>query len=195
MFLRKYRTTVAERNHAANQKNGEPNDMMNGQSSYSNYRFGLSFLDRVGCGIIAIYNALRLLGRPEKLTDLIREFETNATETIPFGFFGINPFSMKKYFKAQYIPYIKIHRMRDFKKHQEEGGVYLLTFWNDAKHWTKGAHSVALCYTDGRFIVYNRTNSNSEPMEFENAADVIGSGLLICGYRLYGAFYDAEDWV
>lgn len=195
MFLRKYRTTVAEQNLAANLQNHEPDSMINGQSAYSSYTFGLSTLDRVGCGIIAIYNALRLLGSPEKLTDLIREFETNSTETIPFGFFGINPFSMKKYFEAQYIPHSKIYRMKALDKQKEEGSVYLLTFWNDAKHLTKGAHTVALCYTDGRYVIFNRTNGSREPAVFENAHDIIGNGLLICGYRLYGEFYDGEDLV
>lgn len=195
MFLKKYRTALAEKNLAANQANEEPNALINGQSAFANYRFGLSTMDKVGCGIIGIYNVLRLLGRPENFTDLIREFETNSTETIPFGFFGINPFSMKKYFEAHNILYSKIRRISDLENCKSEGSVYLLTFWNNAKNWFKGAHTVALCYTDGRFVVYNCTNSMSEPVGYTNAADVIGKGLLIRGYQLYGDFSDAEDLV
>lgn len=195
MFLKKYRTALAEKNLVVNQANEEPNAFINGQSAYSNYRFGLSAMDKVGCGIIGIYNVLRLLGSPERFTDLIREFETNSTETIPFGFFGINPFSMKKYFEAHHIPYSKIRGISDLDQQKKEGGVYLLTFWNNAQNWFKGAHTVALCYTEERFVVYNRTNSGREPVEYTNTADVIGNGLLICGYQLYGDFYDGEELV
>jgi hypothetical protein len=184
---------LANNNYASNQKNSDPAGIINGQADFLNYRFGLFSLDEVGCGIIAIYNVLHLLGMPKKLTDLIREFETNSTETVPFGILGINPFSIKKYFKHQRIPYSKICRMKDLDKQKEEGGVYLLTFWNDAKHLTKGAHTVALCYTGGRFVVYNRTNGSRETAEFENAIDIIGNGLLIRGYRLYGEFHDEEN--
>lgn len=192
MFLKKYRTTVAEQNYSVNQHNSETDQMINGQSAYSNYLFGLTTLDRVGCGIIAVYNALRLLGRREKLTDLIREFETNSTETVPFGFFGINPFSMRKYFEAHQIPYRKIFRVKGFDKAKEENGVFVMTFWNDSKNLMKGAHTVAFCYTNDQFVVYNRTNSNSESVKFENVVDIMGNGRLICGYRLYGTLNYGE---
>ena len=195
MIIKKCRLMLANNNYATNQKNSDPAGIINGQANFFNYRFGLFSLDEVGCGIIAIYNVLHLLGRPQKLTDLIREFETNSTETILFGLLGINPFSLKKYFKHQRIPYSKIRRMKDLNKLNKENSVYLLTFWNDAKHLTKGAHTVALCYTDGRYVVFNRTNGSREPAEYENAYDIIGNGLLICGYRLYGEFYDGEDLV
>lgn len=65
MFLKKYRTALAEQNLAVNRANTEPDRFISGQSAYSNYRFGLSTMDKVGCGIIGVYNALRLLERPE----------------------------------------------------------------------------------------------------------------------------------
>lgn len=192
MFLKKYRTTVAEQNYSVNQHNSETDQMINGQSAYSNYLFGLTTLDRVGCGIIAVYNALRLLGRPKKLTNLIREFETNNTETIPFGFFGINPFSMRKYYEAHQIPYRKIFRVKEFDKAKEENGVFVMTFWNDSKNLMKGAHTVTFCCINNQFDVFNRTNGNSESVKFDNAGDIIGNGRLICGYRLYETFHAGE---
>ncbi len=193
MIFKKYRTLVAEKNYICNQKNSDPDRMINGQNAYSNYRFGLSTLNRVGCGIIAVYNALRMLNCPIVLSELIREFETNSTETVPFGFFGINPFSMKKFFEAHAIPYTKIQCIQELMKFSEEGGIYLLTFWNDAKKLTQGAHTVTLFYTQGRFTVYNRTNNSSQAAEFAAAADIIGNGKLIRGYQLYSNFYEERE--
>lgn len=185
MLFSKYRRKVAEKNLSKNRQNREPDEMINGQNEFTAYSFGLSTLDKVGCGIIAIYNVLRLLGRTVQFSDLIYEFELNCTETIPFGFFGINPFLMKKYFDAHQISYSEIHRMNTLESLKEEGGIYLLTFWNDARKWTKGAHTVALSYTGGKYVVYNRTNSGKGTMEFVNTHDIVGNGLLIRGYRLY----------
>lgn len=184
MFLKKFRTKTAEKNLAVNKKNIEPEGMINGQGELSDYRFGLSTMDKVGCGIIAIYNALRLLGREEGFTELIREFETNSTETIPFGFFGINSFSMTKFFKARSISYTKLHSINDIVRHTEEGGIYIFTFFNNRKKLTEGAHTVALQYSDGFYTVYNLTNGRKEPVSFTDAAEIIGDGLLILGYRL-----------
>lgn len=196
MLLKKYRTSVAEKNYAANQKNTEPKDFINGQSAYSAYHFGLSTMDKVGCGIIAVYNALRLLGEPVKFADLIREFETNSTETISFGFFGINPFAMKKYFQMHSIPYSKLRSIEELEKTKESGGIYILTFWNDAKKLTQGAHTVALCYREGKFTVYNRTNRGIQAAECSTAAEIVGNGRLIRGYQLYEAFdIEREEWI
>lgn len=193
MLFKKQRISIAEKNYAVNQSNPEPDDMINGQGALTGYRFGLCTLDRVGCGIIAVYNALRLLKTPVKFIDLIREFETNSTETIPFGFFGINPFSMKKYFETHFIAYSIFHRIAWLEKMKDNGGVYVLTYWNDAKKLTKGAHTVAVLYINGKFAVFNLTNNKKDVALYDTAAEIIDDGLLIRGYQLYGAFYEGES--
>ncbi len=186
MIFKKYRTKVAEQNFATNLLQAHPSGMINGQAAYSGYRFGLTTLDRTGCGIIAIYNTLHLLECPEKLPLLIRIFETNSTETVPFGFWGINPFSMKKFFSDCNLNFTKIRRIRNLDTCKTEGGVYMLTFWNHAKNWVNGAHTVAVQYRNGQFWVYNRFNSVSEATVYSKAVDILQDGLLICGYCLTG---------
>lgn len=193
MLFKKQRISIAEKNYAVNQSNPEPGDMINGQGTLTGYRFGLCTLDRVGCGIIAVYNALRLLKTPVKFIDLIREFETNFTETIPFGFFGINPFSMKKYFEAHFIAYSVFHSIAWLEKMKDNGGVYVLTYLNDAKKLTKGAHTVAVQFINGKFVVYNLTNNKKEASIFDTAAEIIDDGMLIRGYQLYKEFYEEEE--
>lgn len=188
MLFEKCRTKVADKNYVVNKAIEEPDGFINGQALFSTYRFGFCTLDEVGCGIIAIYNMLRMFGTPQKLADLIREFETNSTETVPFGFWGINPYSLKKYFNKYYIPYSKINRISQLDKMKSDGGIYLLTYWNNAKKLTAGAHTVALCCIDNEYVVFNLSNRKTSVSKFKNAADIIGNGKLIRGYQVHKEF-------
>lgn len=185
MLFKKYRELIADKNYAVNTAIEEPNRFINGQALFSTYRFGFCTLDEVGCGIIAIYNMLRMFGTPQKLADLIREFETNSTETVPFGFWGINPYSLKKYFNKYCIPYSKINRISKLDKMKIEGGIYLLTYWNNAKKLIAGAHTVALCCIDNEYVVFNLSNRRTSVSKFKNAADIIDDGKLIRGYLVH----------
>lgn len=103
MILRNNRKRLALDNYENNRNQTDPNKLINGRDEYSRFRFGLCTLDRVGCGVIAFYNILRLLKENIKFSELIFEMEINRMETIPYGFWGINPFRLKKMFSSYEI--------------------------------------------------------------------------------------------
>lgn len=179
------RKRIALENYECNSKHTDPNKLINGQGGYSYFRFGLCTLDQVGCGVIAFYNILRLFKKGIKLADLIFEMETNRTETVPFGFFGINPFSMKKMFSTYGICYDRFFNLKHFERTREDGSVYLLTFWNDPKNWFKGAHTVAVRDRKTCFDVYNKTNQRKTVAKISDISEICGKKALICGYRLW----------
>ena len=143
-MIMKNRKKLAFENYENNQSQADPKKLINGQGVYSNFRFGLCTLDNVGCGVIAFYNILRLLKENVKLSDLILEMETNKTETVPYGFFGINPFRMKKMFSLYSICFESFFNPKRLTESREDGKLYFITFWNDPKNWFRGAHTVAV---------------------------------------------------
>lgn len=185
MILKNIRKRIALKNYENNKCQTSPKKLINGQGEYSHFRFGLCTLDRVGCGIIAFYNILRLLKESVKFEDLILEMETNRTETIPFGFFGINPFCMKKMFSSYGICFERFFSLSRLEKTREDGTIFLLTFWNDPKNWFRGAHTVAVRDRKTFFEVYNRNNQRKTVAKITDVSNICGNKALICGYRLW----------
>lgn len=179
----KIRSKIGNRNYLENKKLEHPNGYLYGQASLRGDRFGLTTMDKVGCGIVAAYNALKLLGQPTPIAELILEFETNGTETIPFGFFGINPYSLQKFFFAHHISFYVL-TSENAEKCREEGAVYIFTFWLNAKNPFKGAHHVAAQYREGKYEVYNRYNNSTDVSRADSVAKIIGKGRFIRGYSL-----------
>lgn len=185
MILKNIRKSIALKNHEHNRNQIDPKKMINGQGEYSNFRFGLCTLDGVGCGIIAFYNVLRLLKKGVKLSDLVLEMETNRTETIPFGFFGINPFCMKKMFYSYGICFERFFKPKRLGEARDDGKVFLITFWNDPKNWFHGAHTVAVRDRKTYYEVYNKTNQRKTAAKINDISEICGKRSLICGYRLW----------
>lgn len=177
------RSRIGNRNYENNSRLDQPNGFVFGQAILNQFRFGLTTMNKVGCGIVAAYNMLRLTGQPTAMSELILEFETNLTETIPFGFFGINPFSMKKFFTAHNISYC-ILSGDNIEKCREEGGVYIFAFWIDAKNPFKGAHYVTAHFRNGKFEVYNLYNNSTGIRERVTVSEIIGDGRLIRGFLI-----------
>lgn len=185
MLLNKLRNEIAVDNYENNREQAEPSKTINGQGAYSHLKFGCCTLDKVGCGVIAFYNVLRILRKRVCLADLILEMETNGTETIPFGFFGINPFRMKKVFSSYDICWERLFDPCICNEDRKDGAIYLVTFWNDPKNWFRGAHTVAVRDRKDYFEIYNKTNHLKTVAKVSELSQVCGKKALICGYRLF----------
>lgn len=72
------------------------------QSEMGNWRFGSVFADGYGCGAIAIYNALKYLGRRPDLAAIIAYFDKLPLYwgEIAGGMLGSNPRAVRNYFKT-----------------------------------------------------------------------------------------------
>lgn len=179
----KFRSKIGNRNYEHNRNFEQPKGFLFGQAVLNCFRFGLTTMDKVGCGIVAAYNALRLLGQPAALPELILEFETNGTETIPFGFLGINPFSLNKFFTAHNTSYC-ILSGKNVEKCREEGGVYIFVFFLDAKNPFEGAHYVTAQFRNGEFEVYNLYNNCTGILKRKTVSEIVENGRLIRGFLI-----------
>ncbi len=124
------------------------------------------------CEAIAVHNALILLGRKSKLSEVIVRFQV-LRMMIFNGFFGSNVFRIGRALKYYGVPYKRFFR----KKKTLEPGVYILSYWN--KHPLKyGIHTVAMKYDGKNYSTYNlrgRGVCNDDPKIYAKR--------FIVGYR------------
>ena len=122
------------------------------------WRYGFRSSAATGCGWIATYNALLLLGYQPNPEKLIATYERqvpllhgNAGTTIlaPAMFF------LQRGFKVEYLS----NRERFDAVAKQSDVSILFYYWRD--RWKFGAHFVALHYTEAGFVGYN-TYSNSK---------------------------------
>ncbi|MBQ8942640.1 MAG: hypothetical protein IJ062_12465 [Firmicutes bacterium] len=106
-------------------------------------RFGLKPMWYNGCGIIAVYNALLLLGFQEDFRKITEYFERRGK--MLWGLFGTKPWSIIRYFKKSGFK-IKLCRPKN-----AENGVYVITVWNKRP----GMHYMALKKAPDGIQVYN----------------------------------------
>lgn len=130
-------------------------------------RYGLRSSAAVGCGWIAVYNALCILGNPMEPKKLIRKLERmfplihgNA------GTFALAPAILLK--RMGYSVGVTVCRRKFDAQAKAARACILFYYWR--KGWRIGAHLVALQSTDAGFVGYN-TYRNS------NGADVYGESL------------------
>ena len=131
------------------------------------WRYGFRASAATGCGWIAAYNALRLMGyyiQPEKL---IRSYERHLPLLNgPFGTFILEPFF---FFKTRGFKVRLSAKQRDFDELAKSADACIM-FYYWRRKFKMGAHFVSLQYKDGAFVGYN-TFSNSK------AADNYGISL------------------
>lgn len=132
------------------------------------WRYGLRSSAATGCGWIAAYNALRLLGYQPKAEKLIQEFERqfplvhgNAGTTIlaPAIFF------MRRGFKVEYLSCTD-----RFDEVASQSDVAIV-FYRWRKGWRFGAHFVAVEHTDKGFVGYNTYSNSTGPDMYGESLD------------------------
>ncbi len=131
------------------------------------WRYGFRSSAATGCGWIAVYNALRLLGYRAKPEGLIRYFERQLP--LIHGNAGTSIWGPALYFKKWGFPVKMTARRGEFDDLAREGDACIL-FYHWRRGWRFGAHFVALHWNGTGFVGYN-TYRNSR------GADVYGESL------------------
>ena len=106
-------------------------------------RFGLKPMWYNGCGIIAVYNALLLLGFQEDFRQITEYFERKGK--MLWGLFGTKPWSIVRYFKKRGFG------LRFCRPKTAENGVYIIAVWNKRP----GMHYMAIKKQVYGIQVYN----------------------------------------
>ena len=124
------------------------------------WRYGLRSSAATGCGWIATYNALRLLGCKTDIDELIRYFEWQLP--LIHGNAGTSFWGPALCFKAWNFPVEICADKRKFDDLASRSDACILFY-----HWRKGcklgAHFIALQHTEDGIISYNTFRNSTGP--------------------------------
>ena len=124
------------------------------------YRYGLRASSEVGCGWIATYNALKLLGCTTDIDGLIRYFEWQLP--LIHGNFGNSFWGPKRCFDKWGFPNKLIFDRKRFDEEARQADACIV-FYHWAKKGRIGAHFVALKPGEAGFTGYNTFRDSAGP--------------------------------
>ena len=177
---------TAGRNLAVNRQ-VEIDGPINGQglAPVKDMRYGVSNIARSGCGVIAVYNALLLLGNPHRFHDVIAWGDRKASAA--FGLLGTLPWKPKKLFRQLGYTVTAVRDRTLFDRCAQDADVCLFTYWNQKGRVRQGMHTVCLQYRDRGIDVYNLFNNrpgvSRKPALSEWTASGIGPVVLYCVHK------------
>ena len=124
------------------------------------WRYGFRSSAAVGCGWIATYNALRLMGYKAKPEELIRYYERQLP--LVHGNAGTSFWGPAVFFKQKGFPVEMTAKRERFDEVVRNSDVCILFY-----HWRHklklGAHFVAVEYKENRFAGYNTYRNSAGP--------------------------------
>ena len=132
------------------------------------WRYGFRSSAATGCGWIATYNALRLMGYKAQPEQLIRYYE----HQVPLinGNIGTMLFGPALRFHQWGFPVKVVVDRKKFDQAAKEADVCIL-FYRWLKKYRYGAHFVALHHTDEGFIGYNTYTNSKGPDRYGSSLD------------------------
>ena len=132
------------------------------------WRYGLRSSAAVGCGWIATYNALRLMGYRAKPEDLIRYYEWQLP--LVHGNAGTSCWGPALRFRQWGFPVKMTADRKQFDDLAKESDACIL-FYRWRRGWKLGAHFVALEYREGSFVGYNTYRNSKGPDHYGESLD------------------------
>lgn len=142
------------------------------------WRYGLRSSAATGCGWIATYNALRLMGYKTDIEKLIRYYEWQLP--LIHGNAGTSFWGPAVCFRSWGFPVEICLRRQTFDELLQRSDVCIL-FYHWKKQYRLGAHFIALQRKDGSITAYNTYRNSSGP-------DNLGSSLetFLSNHKYFG---------
>ena len=132
------------------------------------WRYGFRSSAATGCGWIATYNALRLLGYRVEIEDLIRYYERQLP--LIHGNAGTSFWGPAVCFRHWGFPVRLEYKRERFDEAAGESDVCIL-FYRWRKQWKLGAHFVTVHRGEGGFVGYNTFRSSQGPDDWGGSID------------------------
>lgn len=163
---------------------GQVRGTLNGQLAlpFAGEKLGLGTYGKNGCGIIAVYNALQLLGRPQPLGEIGAAFVRHH-RLLFGGLGGTAPRCIAAFFRERRIPCAGSFFCRRLSETCAEGSVLVFTVMN-ARHPFRGFHTMAARKGCGGFTVYNVGPYDSGSRRCSSLRDAFPGGVFVRGYRV-----------
>lgn len=127
------------------------------------WRYGLRSSAATGCGWIATYNALRLMGYMADPEELIRYYEKQVP--VINGNLGTMIFGPALRFHLWGFTVKPVLRRSDFDREAKNADVCIL-YYRWLRKYRYGAHFVALHHTPEGFVGYNTYRNSTGPDKY-----------------------------
>ena len=132
------------------------------------YRYGFRASADVGCGWVATYNALQLMGYKTDIEKLIRYYEWQLP--LIHGNAGTSFWGPAVCFRKWGFPVRIVADRKHFDEAAKTADVSIL-FYRWHRGFKCGAHFVALRHTDSGFIGYNTYSNSNGPDRYGESLD------------------------
>lgn len=132
------------------------------------HRYGLRPSAQMGCGWIATYNALKILGRTTDIDALIRYFEWQLP--LIHGNFGTSFWAPQRCFEKWGFSNRLIFDRKRFDTEARAADACIV-FYHWAKQGRAGAHFVAVKPTTEGFVGYNTFRNSAGPDSWGQSID------------------------
>ena len=143
------------------------------------WRYGLRSSAATGCGWIATYNALHLMGQHAQPEELIRDYERQLP--LIHGNCGTTILAPAFYFKKRGYKVDWTACPDRFDDMAKRSDVCIL-FYRWVKKWKYGAHFTCLQHTDDGIIGYNTYSNSKGPDRYGQSLEA-----YIKNRKLFGA--------
>ena len=127
------------------------------------WRYGLRTSAATGCGWIATYNALRLMGYRAEPEALIRYYEHQLP--LIHGNAGTSFWGPALCFRNWGFPVKMVVDRKRFDQEAKQADACIL-FYRWHRKYKFGAHFTTVRYVDGRFIGYNTYTTSEGPDDY-----------------------------
>jgi len=148
---------------------------LNGQElpHLRDFSMGIKQFGFNGCGAIATFNALSLLGLKPSLAEIVRFYERKGI--LFYGLMGVNPVAVGKYLKSLGIRWKRYTKVGDFMADFTPGKSGILLYWWGNKKGL-GAHYVAVEPLAQGIRVYNMYGRQDSSCEFAGIEEFLETG-------------------
>lgn len=119
-------------------------------------------VSQVGCGVVAVYNALVFKGRDAEFTEVLKSMEEMRMPWF-FGVFGTKPFSLRRFFRENNIPNMNYISSKRFIGSLTNGRIGIVCAWNRG---FRGLHFYCVYRENGEYLSLNFISSN-QPQSFD----------------------------
>lgn len=165
---------------------------LNGQGvcEYAQVYYGWRRVKHNGCGLLAAYNALGLLGKPLPFGQIRRYFHRRWRPR----FLGTNAYELRRFFQRQGLPVQVTRDPRELEAWLKEGGVGVMIQWNSTlRLWglrlpnpAKGAHVVTATWGPEGLTVYNRYSNRDRAYTYSSMEELYQKASLLFGLYIKG---------
>ena len=153
---------------------------------HKNMEIGFGTLEDNGCGVIAVYNCMKKLGKRKNLGQIVCEFEINHA-LFAKALLGVTPGNINRYFYAHNVEGENFYKIKSFKKKAKTARVNIMCIYN-IKGKDKYFHYFMFYYNKGKnkYIAYNWSNQQEKAKGFATFNLMIEEDEeFLWGYSIY----------